>query len=301
MELYITKVQALKDEWIRMKVPVFKKTNPRNSKRKVKNSRITTTKLEEGKRTANEKFKMPILQALVDSGGRLVFSDLISKLEISMADQLNDFDRQPLPSSEKTIRWKNNVGWAKKPLRDAGYLSGTAPNGIWEITPAGRTVLERNRMGLALPENSHLLAKLSDDSIAQGQWELTPGDYDLAFHLRQKPRITVLIYEAIQGKILSLSEDIRESCKKKYVRYSKDGRTFVEIHVQVNQLKLWVWQSYSEIDDLQRLCRDVSHIGHYGNGPTEIVLSAFDQVDYVFELIKQSYKKVIPLIPERTI
>lgn len=58
-----------------------------------------------------------------------------------MADTLNKFDWGVLPDGH-SIRWKNNVGWAKKPLKDAGYLSTTAPDGIWEITEAGRKALK---------------------------------------------------------------------------------------------------------------------------------------------------------------
>ena len=68
------------------------------------------------------------------------FSDLIVILKHYMKETLNEYDLGLLPDG-KTVRWINNVGWAKKPLMDLGYLSGTASVGTWEITLAGRKAL----------------------------------------------------------------------------------------------------------------------------------------------------------------
>lgn len=137
------KVRSLKDEWVQMEVPatkiVLKQPIKKQPGKKIK--RVTTTKLKEGKRTRNEEFRMPILQELVEAGGSLSFSKLISQLEKTMRGQFTEDDLKSLPSDGKTIRWINNVGWAKKPLLDAGYLSDTAPKGTWEITDAGRDAL----------------------------------------------------------------------------------------------------------------------------------------------------------------
>jgi len=38
-----------------------------------------------------------------------------------------------------------NVGWAKKPLLDKGFLSASAPKGTWEITPEGRRALVESK------------------------------------------------------------------------------------------------------------------------------------------------------------
>jgi hypothetical protein len=77
---------------------------------------------------------------LVDRGGSAKFGEVIAALTHDMADTLNAYDWEKLPDG-KSIRWQNNVGWAKKALKDLGYLSGISPIGIWEITPAGQQAL----------------------------------------------------------------------------------------------------------------------------------------------------------------
>jgi exonuclease VII small subunit len=140
-----TKVRNLRDEWVNMNVPPTK-TPPKRRIRRTpkKGSRTVGPRLEEGKRTKNEDFHIPILQVLVKNGGRTTYSELIDELTRDLADTLNKFDWEFLPDGH-TIRWKNNVGWAKKPLKDAGLISTTAPDGIWEITDAGRRMVEESK------------------------------------------------------------------------------------------------------------------------------------------------------------
>ena len=139
------KVNALKQEWLRLQVPATKPIQPSGSTKPTKEKKLIKRtekgKLEEGLRTKNSDFHTPILKALVNAGGSLKYAELIMVLEQDLKDKLNNYDRGLLPNG-KTIRWVNNVGWAKTPLREAGYISGTAPIGRWEITPAGRKALE---------------------------------------------------------------------------------------------------------------------------------------------------------------
>jgi len=138
------KLIALKKEWLDLQVPPTIAPQPvplpKVPKTKKPVKRAEKGKLEQGLRTKNSDFHLPILKALVDHGGRMKFADLIKALETDMKDVLNTHDWALLPNGV-TVRWMNNVGWAKTPLRKAGYISGTAPIGIWEITPKGRQAL----------------------------------------------------------------------------------------------------------------------------------------------------------------
>lgn len=139
------KVNALKEEWLKMQVPPTKAPQPAQPPNPPKNAKVIKrnekNKLHEGLRTKNSDFHIPILRALVNAGGSRTFPDLIKALEHDMKDILNKHD-WALLADAKSIRWVNNVGWAKAQLRMAGFISATAPNGIWEITLAGRQALE---------------------------------------------------------------------------------------------------------------------------------------------------------------
>ena len=48
---------------------------------------------------------------------------------------------------------------------------------------------------------------------------------------------------------------------------------------------------FSEIHDPKSLCRDISAVGHHGNGEIEVSLSSPSQLDDVMYLIRQSFEK----------
>ena len=142
------KVAALRDEWLEMQVPATKAPLPVPTPKPPKGKKISRrndlSRLETGLRTKNSELFVPILKALANNGGELQFQELLSVLEIDLKDVLNEYDWQ-IMSDDKSIRWKNNVGWAKKHLSNAGYISNTAKRGLWEITELGREQVEESK------------------------------------------------------------------------------------------------------------------------------------------------------------
>ncbi|WP_293300877.1 hypothetical protein [Pedobacter sp. UBA4863] len=45
------------------------------------------------------------------------------------------------------------------------------------------------------------------------------------------------------------------------------------------------------MQDQKKIARDVSNIGHWGNGSYEIKLTALDDIDYIISLLKQLLRK----------
>jgi predicted transport protein len=46
-----------------------------------------------------------------------------------------------------------------------------------------------------------------------------------------------------------------------------------------------------ELQDPQNIARDISNVGHWGNGSYEIRMNDAEDIDYISSLIKQSLKK----------
>ena len=118
--------------------------------------------------------------------------------------------------------------------------------------------------------------------------------YTLEYHLGQKPAETKSLFEALQEKIFLLNDDsdIIEKPNKIYISY-KHGKNFCEIQIQANKLKIWLDIPHAELDDPNKLSRDVSKIGHHGTGVTEINLSELSELDTVMYLVEQSYKQTL--------
>ena len=97
------------------------------------------------------------------------------------------------------------------------------------------------------------------------------------------------IYNDVRERILELGSDIEIVPRKEYIGF-KRGSNVVDIEFQRKQLKFFINMKKGELDDYLKISRDVSNVGHYGNGDYEIKVNKDSDLDYLMILIKQSYK-----------
>jgi predicted transport protein len=118
--------------------------------------------------------------------------------------------------------------------------------------------------------------------------------YTLEYHLSEKPADTKSLFDSLRERIFALNSDsdIIEKPNKIYVSY-KHGKNFCEVQIQANRLKIWLDIPHTELDDPQKISRDVSKIGHHGTGTAETNLSDLSELDTVMSLIEQSYKQTV--------
>lgn len=118
--------------------------------------------------------------------------------------------------------------------------------------------------------------------------------YTLEYHLDEKSKEVKALFEALREKIFALNGDgdIIEKPNKMYLSY-KHGKNFCEVQIQSNSLKIWLDILFNDLDDPNKLSRDVSKIGHHGTGTTETKLSNLAEIDAVMYLIEQSYKQTL--------
>jgi predicted transport protein len=95
------------------------------------------------------------------------------------------------------------------------------------------------------------------------------------------------LYEQFKAGILNLSEGIEPEPKKLYMAFKK-GRNIADIELQRNSLKLFINLKQGQLDDSKKIMRDVSKVGHYGNGDYEIRISDNSQLEYILSLVKQA-------------
>lgn len=94
-----------------------------------------------GPTTPHSRYRIPVLQAVVDLGGRAETAAALERVHVLMADVLTPADHEPVPSGRR-IRWKSGAAWMRFRLVKEGLLAADSPYGLWEITEAGRRWLE---------------------------------------------------------------------------------------------------------------------------------------------------------------
>ncbi len=119
-------------------------------------------------------------------------------------------------------------------------------------------------------------------------------DYDLShynFSLHSRELFDILSeeIEALDERIAD-NKRITQDRNKHYISY-KFKTNFVDIVPLKNGLKLYLRMPFHELQDEKNLARDMTNIGHLGNGDIEVKLETKENISYCLGLIKQVLEK----------
>jgi restriction system protein len=127
------KVRALREEWEKFCPTPAPTPAPTPGV-----SRRDLGRLNKGLRTPDKLFRLPLLQALVELGGKAPIHAATDRVGEKMKSILNEYDHEPLPSDPNMPRWRNTVAWMRHTLVTEGFLRKDSPRGIWELTDSGK-------------------------------------------------------------------------------------------------------------------------------------------------------------------
>ncbi len=98
------------------------------------------------------------------------------------------------------------------------------------------------------------------------------------------------LYTALRTEVLALDPCVAEEVLKLYIAF-KAETNFVDVVPQATRLVLSLNISLPELEDPRSLCKDVSQIGHWGNGDVEFALESTDQLAYAVGLVRQALER----------
>lgn len=107
-------------------------------------------KSRKGEITPHEAYFQPILEVLVEMGGKGKTRAVLDRLGEKMQPLLKPKDYEPLESDGKSIRWRNAAQWARNAMvnNDSdGRMKKNSPHGLWEISEKGRASLKGASQG----------------------------------------------------------------------------------------------------------------------------------------------------------
>jgi len=165
------------------------------------------------------------------------------------------------------------------------------PIELWEVNKYENNTILFNQ--LKSPETSESITKVSPKSDIVQKVSREIKVYTEEDHLQGMPEDIISTYEELKERILNLGDNIEIRPRKQYIGFIAN-KNFVDVHPQKSQIKIWINLTKGELEDPKNLARDVSEIGHWGNGDYEIIMKPNSDLDYLMTLIKQSYKKHSP-------
>jgi predicted transport protein len=107
-------------------------------------------------------------------------------------------------------------------------------------------------------------------------------------HLANGTDETNELYNKLKSYILNIADDIQVRPTKLYIGFISTSN-FCDVAIQRRSIKIWINLNFGELDDHKKLARDVSGIGHHGNGDYEIQISDDQDLEYIVSLIKSGY------------
>lgn len=136
------------------------------------------------------------------------------------------------------------------------------------------------------PEGHEVL----DETIAKDIQNSGVVVYSEGGHLEKGGSEIRAIYKSLRERILELDEGITVEPKKLYIAF-KSKTNICDVEVQKTKLKITINLAKGKLNDPKYMARDVSRIGHWGNG--DYLVSLYDEgmLEYVMSLIRQSYEQ----------
>ncbi len=110
-------------------------------------------------------------------------------------------------------------------------------------------------------------------------------------HLNKAEQEIAELYQKVKEIILNFGDNVSYQAKKQTINFRVNNTIFCDIVIQAKALKLFLNLKRGELKDELKKSRDVSNVGHWGNGSYEIKITDTEDIEYISSLVKQSYKK----------
>lgn len=110
-------------------------------------------------------------------------------------------------------------------------------------------------------------------------------------HIQKVDSESVELYETVKERLLTLDNNITIQPKKQTIGFKIENNIFCDVVLQKTKLKVYLNLKSGELLDEKGIARDVSNVGHWGNGAYEIQIGDLEDIDYITSLFKQSLKK----------
>ena len=93
----------------------------------------------QGSKLPQKEFRGPLLEVLIESGGRSLVRNIRARLESKVSSRLSAADYEKVSTGEP--RWWNAVCWERSVLVKEGILRDDSPRGEWELSIQGHQLM----------------------------------------------------------------------------------------------------------------------------------------------------------------
>ncbi|TAK53684.1 MAG: hypothetical protein EPO24_13970 [Bacteroidetes bacterium] len=108
-------------------------------------------------------------------------------------------------------------------------------------------------------------------------------------HLKAAQPHIASLYARFKELVLAISPEIVIKPMKLYISF-RAKTNVTDVVILAKALKIFVNVTKGVLNDPKGIARDISNVGHWGNGDYQIQINSDDELEYIVSLIRQSYK-----------
>ncbi|WP_423231378.1 DUF5655 domain-containing protein [Anaerofustis stercorihominis] len=131
------------------------------------------------------------------------------------------------------------------------------------------------------------MSPILENDIKEGQVSKETKIFSEDDLLIDIPDTILDIYNELKEYILSLDDNINLNPTKLYIGFNRGRKSVISIKIQKSSLVLWINSNLKEINAPKNIIRDVSNIGHHGNGNCEIKIYDRKNIGYIEDILKE--------------
>ena len=215
-----------------------------------------------------------------------------------MLNNKADFILEYNESKSKSLK-RNDVDWSQSKVifvspsftsyqREAINFKDL-PIELWEVKKFENNTLSFEQIQKTTAKESIKTISKTNEIVEKVSNEIVV--YSEQDHLQKVEIETLELYDQLKERILSMDDNISIHPKKQTISFNVHKSIFCDIVLLSSRLKIYLNLKSGNLKDSKNVARDVSNVGHWGNGSYEIKLSDNEDIDYILSLINQSLKK----------
>jgi len=158
---------------------------------------------------------------------------------------------------------------------------------LWEVKQFENNIISIN--SIKKSKGAESIKPLLENSEKLKEVKENIKVYTEEDHYNNGSDATIELYEKFKTAILNLADSIEILPQKYYIAFKK-GSNISDIEIQKKSLKIFINAKIGSLDDPKGLAKDVSNIGHRGNGDFQIQIENDNDLEYIMSLIKQVIK-----------
>ncbi len=108
-------------------------------------------------------------------------------------------------------------------------------------------------------------------------------------HIKGKSQEVIELFKTIDKFCRELDPTVQRKYRSMYISYSHRDNIFCCVNLRKSGLRVWLKLNYSELENPPSYIRDVSNIGHWGVGNTELIIDSIQRFQDVKGLIQKSF------------